>query len=56
MTTADNITDEQIQALKDEADAVCDWPMSMACEDALEGKEKARALCARAINDAEAQS
>lgn len=55
MTTADNITPEQIEKLRREALIAGDRLMAMICAKALTGKRDAIADCADAIADAEAQ-
>lgn len=60
MTTIDNITDEQIEALAVEADAADDLKQLHLCAIALGhrpgDRQAARAACAKAIASAEAQS
>lgn len=55
-TTYENITNEQIRALRDEAVKAGDVDMVTTCDDALGGSQTARAECVRAIRDAEAMA
>lgn len=54
-TTADTITPEQIEGLRQEAIEHGDSQMAMVCRHALCGDRAAIADCADAIADAEAQ-
>jgi hypothetical protein len=56
MTTINNITDEQIEALSTEAGAAGDLEQVAICRHALAGDERAKAECVRAIRDAEARA
>ena len=53
-TTAENITDAQIERLLDAAGEAGDLECVDACERALEGDLDAKALCAEIISDGEA--
>ena len=55
MTTRINITDDQIEALRQEAGQTGDAAQVAICEQALDGDATARAECARVIADAQAQ-
>jgi len=50
-----DITDEQIEALRDEAGSAGDNAQVALCDRALDGDDEARAECARVIADAAAQ-
>lgn len=56
MTTIQNITDEQIRTLRDEAAAAGDRHMVVTCDMALDDSAAAVAAVIRAINEAEAQA
>lgn len=56
MTTADNVTDEQIVDLRTEATWAGDDEQVDICTAALEGDAEARTECARVIAEAEAQA
>jgi hypothetical protein len=51
-----NISDAQIEALRDEAAQAGDLAMVEVCELALEGNQGSRAECARVIADADADA
>lgn len=52
-TTSENVTDEQIEALRREAAEAGDEDMLGFCDEALIGHRNARAECARVIAEAE---
>tara|TARA_R110000751_G_scaffold48774_7_gene108405 strand:- start:962 stop:1183 length:222 start_codon:yes stop_codon:yes gene_type:complete len=54
MTTLDNITDAQIEALRQEALAAGDMRMAAICRAALGGEHAAKDVCVEAIQEAEA--
>lgn len=54
--TIDNITDEIIERLRDNAGAVGDLEQVALCDRALAGDAEALALCVEAIRDAEAMA
>jgi len=58
VATADelSVTDEQIEALRTEADEAGDIAQADICSTALAGDRSCREQCALAIRDAEAQS
>lgn len=51
-----SVSDRQIRALGEEAVEAGDLDMANVCADAINGDERARAKCDRAIRDAAAQS
>lgn len=53
-TTADNVTNSQIRALRAEAAAAGDVEQVQICDRALKQDQDARAECARVIAEAEA--
>lgn len=55
MTTIDTLTDEQIDTLRDEAQAAGDLAMVDLCTEALSNSAMARAEVVRVIRDQEAR-
>ena len=51
----DTLTNDAIEALRQEAARAGDWLMATTCDLAMRGDEDARAECAEAIADARAQ-